>query len=263
VKEVPEDKRRSQKHPHDSKIKAVPEEPCPHGAESAVTEVAAECAAPRRRGAAEDSQAVIEEEKQAEEGGHPAGESPGEPECKTEQDLQAALENSSREKEQIQDQLLRLRADFDNFRKRVTKEKADMIQYGNEALLKDLLPVIDNVERVLSYSLKEQNWKSLQEGIELVLSDLRKTLAPWGLEAIQAVGNPFDPNLHEAIQRVENEEANPNTVLEECQKGYLHRGRLLRPSLVVVAVSSEQGRDEGHGTEGTDEASIQDKPIIN
>lgn len=181
-------------------------------------------------------------------------------------EVRAALDRTLKEKEELQEQILRLRADFENFRKRATKEKADTIQFGNEALLKDLLPVIDNIERVLSSSLKEQDWKGLQEGIRLVLSEMRKTLSQRGLEAIEAVGAPFDPTLHEAIQRVETAEATEATVVEECQKGYLYRGRLLRPSLVVVAVPPEavQGLERpgekaskgpGHGSSG--------EPIVN
>lgn len=180
--------------------------------------------------------------------------------------LRAALDKALRDKDELQEQLLRLRADFENFRKRVTKEKAEMIQFGNEALLKDLLPVIDNIERVLSFSLKEQDWKGLQEGIRLVLSEMRKTLAQRGLEAIQTEGAPFDPNLHEAIQRVERADAAAPTVIEECQKGYLYRGRLLRPSLVVVAVPPESGesleRSEDKTSKGLEHGSSEE-PIVN
>ncbi|MEW6442880.1 MAG: nucleotide exchange factor GrpE [bacterium] len=168
-----------------------------------------------------------------------------------EQKLRAELDARTSERDQLQDQLLRLRADFENFRKRVTKEKADTIQYGNEALLKDLLPVIDNIERVLSFSLREQNWKSLQEGIELVLADMRKALKQRGLEPIEAKGSLFDPNLHEAVQTVPSAEADPNTVLEEFQKGYLFRGRLLRPAMVVVAVPPAE---ESRGGEAAPDA---------
>lgn len=181
-------------------------------------------------------------------------------------ELRAALDRALKEKEELQEQLLRLRADFENFRKRVAKEKADMIQFGNEALLKDLLPVIDNIERVLSSSLNEQDWKGLQEGIRLVLSEMRKTLAQRGLEAIPAVGAPFDPNLHEAIQRVETAEATAATVLEECQKGYLYRGRLLRPSLVVVAVPPESAGGQerpGERTSEGQEHGSSGEPIVN
>jgi len=181
-------------------------------------------------------------------------------------ELTAALDQALKEKEELQEQLLRLRADFENFRKRAMKEKADTIQFGNEALLKDLLPVIDNIERVLSSSLKEQDWKGLQEGIRLVLSEMRKTLSQRGLEAIEAVGAPFDPTLHEAIQRVETAEATAATVVEECQKGYLYRGRLLRPSLVVVAVPPEGGegseRPGEKASEGLGQGSS-GEPIVN
>ncbi len=195
--------------------------------------------------------------------GENAGPAPGEGAERSPEELRAALERAVREKEELQEQLLRLRADFENFRKRAAKEKADTIQFRNEELLKDLLPVIDNIERVLSSSLKEQDWKGLQEGIRLVLAEMRKTLAQRGLEAIPAVGAPFDPNLHEAIQRIETAAA---TVLEECQKGYLYRGRLLRPSLVVVAVPPESGEGKERPVEGASEGhghGSSGEPIVN
>lgn len=266
MKDVLKDKRRSQKHPPESKAKATPENSRSRRSESAGSEGASECGESPQREAAEGARTELEEEEQIEAETTPAGEALPSTASESAEQLQAALENVNREKEQLQDQLLRLRADFDNYRKRVVKEKNDIIQYGNESLLRDLLPLIDNMERVLSYSLKEQNWKSLQDGIELVLAEMRKTLAQGGLEAVQAVGNPFDPNLHEAIQQVETSEASPDTVLEECQRGYLYRGRLLRPSRVVVAVPCQRPVDEAHGSGaqgGDDEPSMQDKPLIN
>lgn len=198
--------------------------------------------------------------------GENAGSAPGDAAERSPEELRAALERALKEKEELQEQLLRLRADFENFRKRAAKERADTIQFGNEALLKDLLPVIDNIERVLSSSLKEQDWKGLQEGIRLVLTEIRKTLAQRGLEAIPAVGAPFDPNVHEAIQRIETADATTATVLEECQKGYLYRGRLLRPSLVVVAVPPESGEGQERPGEGASEGpghGSSGEPIVN
>jgi molecular chaperone GrpE len=142
-----------------------------------------------------------------------------------------------RENEELQDKFVRLMADFDNYRKRASKEKSDAIQFGNEGLLKDILPMVDNIERLLTYSYGEGSWKSFQEGIELLLSDTGKTLAKYGVEPIEALGKEFDPNLHQAMQRSETDEVDANTVVEVYQKGYTYRGRLLRPSLVVVSVS--------------------------
>ena len=154
-----------------------------------------------------------------------------------------------KENEELQDKLVRLMADFDNYRKRASKEKNDAIQFGNEGLLKDILPVIDNVERLLTYSYREGSWKSFQEGVELLLAEINKTLAKYGVEPIEALGKVFDPNIHQAMQRSETDEAEANTVVEVYQKGYLYRSRLLRPSLVVVAVPPK-GEEEEEGEEG-------------
>jgi molecular chaperone GrpE len=142
-------------------------------------------------------------------------------------------------------------ADFDNYKKRASKEKSDVIQFGNEALLKDILPIIDNIERLLTYSYREGSWKSFQEGIELLLTEINKTLSTYGVEPIEALGKEFDPNIHQAMQRSETDEVDANTVVEVFQKGYLYRSRLLRPSLVVVAVPPK-GEEEEEGAPGSD-----------
>jgi molecular chaperone GrpE len=158
------------------------------------------------------------------------------------------MDQLAKENEDLQDKFVRLMADFDNYKKRASKEKSDVIQFGNEGLLKDILPIIDNIERLLTYSYREGNWKSFQEGIELLLAEINKTLAKYGVEPIEALGKPFDPNLHQAMQRAETDEVEPNIVVEVYQKGYLYRGRLLRPSLVVVSVSPK-GEEEEKGEE--------------
>jgi molecular chaperone GrpE len=153
-----------------------------------------------------------------------------------------------KENEELQDKFVRLMADFDNYKKRASKEKSDVIQFGNEGLLKDILPIIDNIERLLTYSYGEGSWKSFQKGVELVLAESNKTLAKYGVEPIEALGRTFDPNLHQAMQRSETDEVEANTVVEVYEKGYLYRGRLLRPSLVVVAVAPK-GEEEEEGEE--------------
>ena len=153
------------------------------------------------------------------------------------------------ENEELQDKFVRLMADFDNYRKRASKEKSDVIRFGNEGLLKDILPVVDNIERLLTYSYGEGSWKSFQEGIELVLAEISKTLAKYGVEPIEALGKEFDPNIHQAMQKSETDEVDANTVVDVYQKGYLYRSRLLRPSLVVVSVAPK-GEEETEGEEG-------------
>ena len=195
---------------------------------------------------------------------------PGGEENGARESLPDDLEICTREKEELEDKNLRLRADFENFRKRVNKEKANLIQYGNESLLGDLLPVIDNIERILTYSLQETGWERFREGVELVLTEIHKTLSRYGVQALDALGKDFDPTLHEAMQRVETDETPPNIVLEVYQKGYLYHEKLLRPSRVAVAVApqedvkGEEGAQEGEAPEENVNkgAPNQDKKII-
>jgi molecular chaperone GrpE len=204
----------------------------------------------------------LREEAPAAQGAEGAGQgpepkAPGDPgNGSGEETLETRLERLTLENEQGQDRYVRLMADFENYRKRVAKEKADLIQYGNETLLKDLLPIIDNMERVLAYSLQEGDWKEFRKGVELVLTEVHKTLSRHGVEPLHALGKAFDPNLHEAMQRVETDQIHPDTVLEVFQKGYLYRERLLRPSLVAVAAplaqADEPDRQHGREEEPTD-----------
>jgi molecular chaperone GrpE len=205
-------------------------------------------------GAPEMDQA--EEARTAQEEGAPESE-PDAPAARPEPSAEERVEELLKENEELKDKFVRLMADFDNYRKRASKEKSDVIQFGNEGLLKDFLPIIDNIERLLTYSYGEGKWKSFQEGIELLLAEIRKTLEKYGVEPIEALGKPFDPNVHQAMQRTETEEVEANTVLEVFQKGYLYRGRLLRPSLVVVAVPPKEAEagDAEAGSSGTDEQS--------
>jgi len=150
------------------------------------------------------------------------------------------------EKQELEEKFLRLRADFDNFRKRSGKERANLIQYGNEALLRDLLPLIDNLERALDLSGREGDLSLFREGIELVLAEAHKTLVMHGVQAIEASGKEFDPNIHEAVQRVESDRVSPGTVVQEFQKGYLFRETLLRPARVAVS-AAPSAEDAGAG----------------
>jgi molecular chaperone GrpE len=170
------------------------------------------------------------------------------------------VEQLVEENDELQDKFVRLMADFDNYKKRASKEKSDVIQFGNEGLLKDILPIIDNIERLLTYSYREGSWKSFQEGVELLLAESNKTLAKYGVESIEALGKTFDPNIHQAMQRSETDEVEANTVVEVYQKGYLYRSRLLRPSLVVVAVPPKGEEEEEEEEEGEESAPGPDDP---
>lgn len=145
------------------------------------------------------------------------------------------LEEAKAEAAKYKDQLLRTAADFDNFRKRTRKDASDAEKKGREEILKDLLPVFDNLERAVSHAEKATDVQSVAEGIKLVVKQFTDTLGKLGIERVQTVGVPFDPSVHEAIQHLESADYPPGTVAVEIQPGYRSPERLLRPALVVVA----------------------------
>jgi len=134
----------------------------------------------------------------------------------------------------LQDQLLRMRAEFDNYRKRTERERLEDSEFAGKLTISALLPVLDDFERALKAAAGAEN--ELVRGIELVYGRMLDILKKQGLEPIEAIGKPFDPHEHEAIGRVETTEQPDNTVIQEYQKGYRFKGRLLRPAMVQVAV---------------------------
>lgn len=149
---------------------------------------------------------------------------------------------SSAELAELKDRHLRLAADFDNFRRRTLKERQDLHNYANENLVKELLPVVDNLERAVAHGRKEEqrpDSENLLQGVELTYRSLLQTLARHGVVEVEALGKPFDPAFHEAVRRVASSEHPPGTVVEVYQKGYLLKDRMLRPAMVAVA--SEAG----------------------
>jgi molecular chaperone GrpE len=139
------------------------------------------------------------------------------------------------ELEEAMDKYLRALADFDNYRKRVAREKEQYIQCANEDLIKSLLEVVDNLERALEASAEHTNYDALAKGVDLTLQRLKEILTTEGLCHIECVGLPFDPNYHEAVMAMEKEGAESETVIEETQKGYTLKGKVIRPSKVVVS----------------------------
>lgn len=133
------------------------------------------------------------------------------------------------------DLYLRERAEQENFRKRSQRDKEDAIRYANDRLLKEMIPVLDNLERAIEHAGQgNENGKGLLEGVNITISQFRKALEDFGVKPIVALGAPFDPNLHQAMGQLESQEQPPNTVITEYQKGYLLHDRLLRPSMVIV-----------------------------
>ena len=137
--------------------------------------------------------------------------------------------------EENYDLYIRSLAEIDNLKKRFQKEKTDLIKFSNESLIKQLLTVIDNLEKAISASQDENSVDSLREGVELTLKGLTATLEKSGLAQVKAEGAPFDPNFHEALFEQEDKSAEPGTVLQVLQKGYTLNERLIRPARVVVS----------------------------
>jgi len=143
------------------------------------------------------------------------------------------------------DLYLRERADLENVRKRNQRDKEDAIRFANDRLLKEMVPVLDNLERAIEHAGQEEtDNQSLLEGVNMTINQFRKALEDFGVKSINAIGAEFDPNLHQAMGHVESAEQAPNTVVTEFQKGYLLHDRLLRPSLVMVAKAPEADTDE-------------------
>jgi molecular chaperone GrpE len=155
------------------------------------------------------------------------------------EELRQKLEESQKESEQLKERLLYQQADFENFKKLKAKEKQDALKYGNETLVKELLPVIDNLERAVEHASKTEDSRGIVEGVELTLGGFLKALEKFGVTRVEAKGKEFDPNVHEAVAQEPSNEKAPGTIITELQKGYVMHGRLLRPAMVTVAKSPE------------------------
>ena len=162
-----------------------------------------------------------------------------------------------REKMRAQhERLLRAAADLENFKKRSAREKEQYVQRAGESLARDLLPVVDNMDRALEHAEKSIDEKNLREGVLLIHKQLMDTLAKHGIEPFDAMGEKFDPMRHEALSQVPSTDAEPGSVVQQFARGYTIRGHLLRPAMVVVAkapAADESDSDEG-GAEGTSAA---------
>jgi len=144
-----------------------------------------------------------------------------------------------KEYKELYDKYVRLHAEFENFKRRMTKDKQEAIKFANQELIRQILPFVDNLERSLQHADESKNIDALKEGIEMTIKDFLKTLEKSGLEAIPAEGEPFDPNVHEAIMQEERNDMEPNTVVQELQRGYKLHGRVIRPATVTVSKNKD------------------------
>jgi len=154
-------------------------------------------------------------------------------------ELRQKLEDKTKEAEENYTRLLRLAADMENLKKRQERERADLLQFANENLVKELLPVVDNLERALDHGRQLKAPKALLEGIEMVHHGFLKALDRFGVTAHDSLGQQFDPAFHSAMMQEEAPDAPDGSVIKELQKGYLMHQRLLRPAMVVVARTNQ------------------------
>ncbi|UCF56789.1 MAG: nucleotide exchange factor GrpE [Deltaproteobacteria bacterium] len=176
---------------------------------------------------------AIQDEEKPVEKGHKAKEKPLEKMTKPE--LLQKINELQEESEKNHDLYLRSEAEIENIKKRNKKEKEDWVKYANETLVKEILPVIDNLEMAISHAHNENSLHALREGVELTLKGLRDTLEKSGLEEVKAEGEPFDPSYHHAVSEQEDQNVEAGIILQELQKGYTLNKRLIRPAMVVVS----------------------------
>jgi molecular chaperone GrpE len=158
-------------------------------------------------------------------------------------ELEADLSKAKEEAKENYDRLLRAAAELENYKKRVAKEKSDLIRYGNEELLKALLPVIDNLERALEHATGKGNEEGIRGGVEMTLQQFLQILQRFGVTPIAAEGERFDPTRHEAVMEQASDVYAPGHVISELEKGYLLNDRLVRPAKVVVAKALEDAEE--------------------
>ena len=158
--------------------------------------------------------------------------------------LKGEIENLMQLNASLKEQMLRVQAEAENFRKRMQREKDEFARFAREGFVRDLLPVKDNLERALLHA--DDDPEAIVVGVKLILEQFDSTFKTMGVECVECQGKIFDPELHEAMSQVESDEHEPNTVVGELQKGYQLNGRLLRPAMVTVAkVKTKESQPKG------------------
>jgi len=155
------------------------------------------------------------------------------------EELKKELAQKEEEAKSLQERILYLQADFENYKKLKAKERQDTLKFANEEIVKELLPVVDNLEMALLHSGSTDDYKSIHEGVKLTLNQFLKVLEKSGVTPIDAIGQRFDPNFHEALYQEEHDDVEADTVVSELQKGYILNDRLIRPSRVGVSKKPE------------------------
>ena len=160
------------------------------------------------------------------------------------EEARQVLASRTEEAKAFQDKHLRLAAEFENFKKLAQRQKQEYLQFANESLLRELLPIVDNLERALQCVQEGRTTEGLVQGVELTLKQFTETLAKFGVKQIASLGASFDPASHQAVSRQASKTAEENTVIEEYQKGYQLHDRILRAAMVVVAAGEHSDTTE-------------------
>ena len=159
------------------------------------------------------------------------------------------LEQAQQEAKEARDEMLRMRAETDNLRKRLQKEKQDSVQFANQRLIKQLIPIFENLDRALK--APDTNVESLKEGVQLTSDQALALFKKENVEPINAVGELFDPSIHEVLSQMESNDHDENTVIEEFSKGYRMNGRVLIPSRVVIAKKPAETKTDDQDADNT------------
>lgn len=160
------------------------------------------------------------------------------------QEMETRLESVEQEAKEAHDRFLRVSAEFENYKKRSAREMDEFRKFANESLIREMLTVVDNLERALNSSNNDNQANShIAEGVDMTLKEILKVFEKFNVKPIEALGKPFDPNFHQAAMREETNERPENTVLNELEKGYMIHDRLLRPAMVVVSMPKVNTKD--------------------
>ena len=179
--------------------------------------------------------ANADEADEAEEAASESAESENEETQEPQDEAAAQIEKLAAELKEKEDRVLRLQADFENFRRRTSKEKEELSAVVTQGMLKDMLPLLDNFERAMAAEAKDG--EAFQKGVEMIFTQFTEILKKNGLEHIEVEGQKFDPNFHQAVMRVQNADMEDDDVAQELQKGYMVKGRVIRPSMVQVVAN--------------------------
>lgn len=179
--------------------------------------------------------ANADEADEAEEAASESAESENEETQEPQDEAAAQIERLTAELKEKEDRVLRLQADFENFRRRTSKEKEELSAVVTQGMLKDMLPLLDNFERAMAAEAKDG--EAFQKGVEMIFTQFTEILKKNGLEHIEVEGQKFDPNFHQAVMRVQNADMEDDDIAQELQKGYMVKGRVIRPSMVQVVAN--------------------------